>query len=323
MAAADTKSGSGPREADVLPREAADASPTRDASPWPTTAPATRSLARFRQPRETEKDEKRLSQRQKQIDYGKNTLGYARYLAEVPREKRTREQPWTPDKAQMCSKRSWDGQIRKWRRMLHQWDPEGGRKAHASASASSGDDCDCDEEIDVVGDPDALVDARPADDDAAVAVVDEPDVPVLERACVADADDDVDATTEAGAGRKARLLGEESRTGLDDVSKHSLPEVAAVTPRSSAADNVIPPDELPHISRLNWADIAEEDERDEQQQKERRRSGKRQPVPGAQDGSEGCAHADQQQPPAKVAKHSSPARAVPASSSSNCSTKRK
>lgn len=25
----------------------------------------------------------------------------------------------------MCSKRSWDGQVRKWRRLLHQFDPEG------------------------------------------------------------------------------------------------------------------------------------------------------------------------------------------------------
>jgi hypothetical protein len=31
--------------------------------------------------------------------------------------------PRTPDKNQQCSKRSWDGQVRKWRRALHQWDP--------------------------------------------------------------------------------------------------------------------------------------------------------------------------------------------------------
>eukprot|EP01129_Flabellula_baltica_P009378 TRINITY_DN3820_c0_g1_i2.p1 TRINITY_DN3820_c0_g1~~TRINITY_DN3820_c0_g1_i2.p1 ORF type:complete len:210 (+),score=33.04 TRINITY_DN3820_c0_g1_i2:245-874(+) len=54
----------------------------------------------------------KLSQRQKQIDYGYNT-----------KDKRRREHPRTPNKHQMCSKRSWDGQIRKWRRELHAFDP--------------------------------------------------------------------------------------------------------------------------------------------------------------------------------------------------------
>lgn len=31
----------------------------------------------------------------------------------------------TPDPFQVCSKRSWDGQIRKWRRLLHKYDPQG------------------------------------------------------------------------------------------------------------------------------------------------------------------------------------------------------
>jgi histone RNA hairpin-binding protein len=30
--------------------------------------------------------------------------------------------PKTPDKYQMCSKRSWDAQLRKWRKLLHQYD---------------------------------------------------------------------------------------------------------------------------------------------------------------------------------------------------------
>lgn len=30
----------------------------------------------------------------------------------------------TPDASQRCSKRAWDGQVRKWRRQLHLWDPK-------------------------------------------------------------------------------------------------------------------------------------------------------------------------------------------------------
>ena len=33
--------------------------------------------------------------------------------------------PVTPDVHQSCSKRAFDGQVRKWRRMLHAWDPPG------------------------------------------------------------------------------------------------------------------------------------------------------------------------------------------------------
>lgn len=67
---------------------------------------------------------KKLASRQKQIDYGKNTTGYALYTAQIPKNQRKRgDHPWTPNKLQICSKRSWDGQVRKWRRALHKFDP--------------------------------------------------------------------------------------------------------------------------------------------------------------------------------------------------------
>jgi len=69
-------------------------------------------------------DDNRLKQRQKQIDYGHRTIGYLRYRLLVPKEKRQPEHPRTPKKSQPCSKRSWDGQLRKWRRELHRWDPD-------------------------------------------------------------------------------------------------------------------------------------------------------------------------------------------------------
>jgi len=72
-----------------------------------------------------EEDPRRLEQRQKQIDYGKNTAGYQAYTDAIPKNKRKRDNPKTPNKFQSCSKRSWDGQIRKWRRSLHLYDPPG------------------------------------------------------------------------------------------------------------------------------------------------------------------------------------------------------
>ena len=55
-----------------------------------------------------ETDPRRLQQRQKQIDYGKNTVEYQRFISEVL----LFEQKITiPDKFQICSKRSWDGQV--------------------------------------------------------------------------------------------------------------------------------------------------------------------------------------------------------------------
>jgi len=67
-------------------------------------------------------EQHRLEQRQKQIDYGYQTEGYKCYIQQVPKHQRTRGMPKTPEKNQKCSKRSFDGQIRKWRRQLHEWD---------------------------------------------------------------------------------------------------------------------------------------------------------------------------------------------------------
>eukprot|EP01003_Olkasia_polycarbonata_P003199 NODE_1792_length_490_cov_139.757370_g1714_i0.p3 GENE.NODE_1792_length_490_cov_139.757370_g1714_i0~~NODE_1792_length_490_cov_139.757370_g1714_i0.p3 ORF type:complete len:148 (-),score=45.46 NODE_1792_length_490_cov_139.757370_g1714_i0:47-466(-) len=39
--------------------------------------------------------------------------------------KENEEHPATPKANQKCSKRSWDGQLKKWRRALHKWDGSG------------------------------------------------------------------------------------------------------------------------------------------------------------------------------------------------------
>jgi hypothetical protein len=76
-------------------------------------------------------DPHRLSQRQKQVDLGKNTLGYQNYAEKIPRQVRQRFNPihpLTPDIKDGCSKRCFDGKIKAWRRALHFWDVLPGEK---------------------------------------------------------------------------------------------------------------------------------------------------------------------------------------------------
>lgn len=70
-----------------------------------------------------ETDENVLKRREKQIEYGKNTLGYSRYCKRIPKQKRRPYHPETPPKHLKCSRRTWDGMVRVWRRQLHHWDP--------------------------------------------------------------------------------------------------------------------------------------------------------------------------------------------------------
>ncbi len=72
--------------------------------------------------KEVECDAETLRKRQKRINYGKVTDEYKRYLVEVPRKKREPYHPRTPNKFRKCSRRKFDGLIKKWRKLLHVWD---------------------------------------------------------------------------------------------------------------------------------------------------------------------------------------------------------
>ena len=80
-------------------------------------------------------DAHKLEQRQKQIDFGKNTLGYERYARDVRRTERKHSDPWTPDIREPDSKRQFDGKMKEWRRRLHRWEEDHPEPATTAAPA--------------------------------------------------------------------------------------------------------------------------------------------------------------------------------------------
>lgn len=71
---------------------------------------------------ENETDPVVLARREKQIQYGKNTPAYQRYIKQVPRYKRGIKMPQTPTKNLTYSRRQFDGLIKHWKLQIHKWD---------------------------------------------------------------------------------------------------------------------------------------------------------------------------------------------------------
>lgn len=84
----------------------------------------------------------RIQQRRKQIAFGKNTLGYMRYISEIPLDERRNHHPRTPDPIADIPKRRFDGLVKAWRRSLHEWEPPQTQTSTAPAAAQAAEHAD-------------------------------------------------------------------------------------------------------------------------------------------------------------------------------------
>ena len=80
---------------------------------------------------------RQVEQRDEQVSFGKNTVGYRSYSALVPkrhREENNPDHPHTPTTHGEYSKRGWDAALTQWRRTLHVWDHMEGEVAPCGTS---------------------------------------------------------------------------------------------------------------------------------------------------------------------------------------------
>ena len=102
---------------------------TKDKQPSPTALTAEKELT-----------QKQLDQRNKQIQFGKNLVGYKNYCHHVPKESRdenNERHPFTPKARKSGSKRAFAGTLKAWKKALHLWDEEGPFNNESAASGAA------------------------------------------------------------------------------------------------------------------------------------------------------------------------------------------
>ena len=70
-------------------------------------------------PSSTEDDPYVLVRRAKQIESGRNTADYGRYVKMVEKEDRVDWMPRTPDMSRKYSRQEWDGLVEEWKNSIH------------------------------------------------------------------------------------------------------------------------------------------------------------------------------------------------------------
>ena len=86
-----------------------------------------------------------VAKREKQISYGKNTVGYTNYINHVKKSEResgNERHPQTPkpNSQSIRSKRQFAGAVKMWKKALHMWDDAGScNAAEMKATATAGD----------------------------------------------------------------------------------------------------------------------------------------------------------------------------------------
>lgn len=99
----------------------------------------------------TECDVETLKKRQKLINYGKVTQEYKNYTESITKNKRKTYHPRTPNKFRKCSRRKFDGLIKKWRKQLHMWDETPEKLEAVAAADGESDDGDFNYDLSSIG----------------------------------------------------------------------------------------------------------------------------------------------------------------------------
>ncbi|KAH9513257.1 Oocyte-specific histone RNA stem-loop-binding protein 2 [Bulinus truncatus] len=128
-----------------------------------------------------EEDKVRLARREKDIAYGKATDAYKTYVAIIPKKLRSKDfklHPRTPDKLKICSRRSWDSQVKIWKRRIHTWAELHCKPTNKALVSSASEDYSVKEETPMPEDksPNIIDNSSMLDDDDDESFLDDVDI---------------------------------------------------------------------------------------------------------------------------------------------------